>query len=101
MIIPVSEKVRIRGTETCWQLERRRRRKGALIWEPYKYFGTFRQALTKAGDDEIRLHPAANLTEAIEAVADISRRYGELLGANLDEADEHQAAIRQHHRGAA
>ncbi len=55
-----------------------RKEKGP-VWEPYKYFATFRQALAAAGEAEIRTHPAHTLTEAIEAASAITRKYGELL----------------------
>ena len=59
MIIQIDEKTRIHGTSMCWQLERQKYRKEkGPVWEPYKYFATFGQALGAAGADEIRTHPA-------------------------------------------
>ena len=80
MIIQIDEKKRIHGTSMCWQLERPKHRKETgLVWEPYKYFATFGQALGAAGEEEIRTHPARTLAEAIAAVSTISQKYGELF----------------------
>lgn len=101
MIIPLNEKTRIRGTARCWQIEYLGQHDGEPHWEPKRYFLTFRQALERAADDEIRSHPARTIPDAIEAVSAISRKYGELFGINLSEADQHQVGIRQNLRGAA
>lgn len=79
MIIPISEELRIRGTELCWELQRRRSRKGESCWEAFKYYSTFGQALEGSVHREIRLHPAHTLADAIEAVSGIVRRYEELI----------------------
>ena len=85
MIIPLSDKLRIRGTETAYQLERPHNRKGQIRWEPYKYYSKFGCALTAACEREIRTHPADNLADAIEAVKAIADRYGQLLDGALEE----------------
>ncbi len=85
MIIHISEKLRIHGTEDSYQLERPRHRHGQVSWEAFKYFSTFRQALAQACEREIRTHPADNLADAIEAATAISARYGKLLDCALDE----------------
>ncbi len=79
MIIPIDEKTRIVGTSRAWELQRRRNYKGGKRWEPYKWFSTFRSALEEAVHREIRTHPAASLSEAIEAVSVLVRRYEELI----------------------
>ena len=99
VIITLSETTRIRGTSRCWQLERPRSKNGRTKWEPYKYFLTFRQALDKAGDDEVRNHPAKTIPEAIEAIADINRKHGELFGLHLPAAESHQSKIRRNMLG--
>ena len=101
MIIRIDSKKRIRGTSRCWQIEHLGQRNGESYWEPRKYFLTFRQALQRAADDEIRCHSASTIPDAIEAVADISRKYGELFGVNLDNAERHQVTVRENLRGAA
>ena len=58
MIIHISDKLRIRGTETCYQLEKPRNRKGQIKWEPFKYYSKFGHALGAACEREIRTHPA-------------------------------------------
>jgi hypothetical protein len=85
MIIPLSDKLRIRGTESAYQLERPHKRKGQIKWEPFKYYSTFGPALAAACGREIRTHPAQGLTEAIEAATAIAARYGKLLDCALDE----------------
>ena len=79
MIIPIDEKTRIEGTKRCWELQRPRKCKGKTIWPPYKYFHSFSSALEEAVHREIRLHPAKTPSEAIEAVAEVVRRYEQLI----------------------
>ena len=57
MIIPLSKKIRIRGTADCWQLERSRLVKEQTRWTPFKYFSNLGQAVSAAGQREIRVHP--------------------------------------------
>ena len=79
MIIPLSKKIRIRGTADCWQLEKSRLVTGQTRWTPFKYFSDLGQAVSAAGQREVRLHSATGLTEAIKAVDQIATRYNELL----------------------
>ena len=79
MIIPIDEKTRIVGTKRAWELQKTRSRNGKQTWEPYKWFTTFRSALEEAVHHEIRIHPAHGVSEAIQAVADIVRKYEELI----------------------
>lgn len=79
MIIPISKKIRIRGTADCWQLEKSRLVKEQTRWTPFKYFSDLGQAVSAAVRREIRVHPANSLAEAIEAVDQIAARYNNLL----------------------
>ncbi len=79
MIIQLDPKTRIKGTERAWELQRQRNYKGDAKWEPYKWFTTFRSALEEAVHRDIRTHPANRLSEAIEAVSGLVRRYEELI----------------------
>ncbi len=79
MIIPLSKKIRIRGTADCWQLERSRLVKGQTRWIPFKYFSDLGQAVSAAGQRDIRLHPAASLNDALQAIDEIAARYNKLL----------------------
>jgi len=79
MIIQLDPKTRIVGTDHAWELQRQRNYKGSTKWEPYKFFATFRSALEEAVHREIRTHPAANLSEAIEAVTGLVQRYEDLI----------------------
>lgn len=79
MIIQLDPKTRIRGAERTWELQRARTRKGKLTWEPYRWFQSFGSALDEAVHREIRIHPADGLSEAIEAVSGLVRRYEELI----------------------
>ncbi len=81
MIIELDSKTRIVGTERAWELQRPHKRKDKVTWEPYKWFTTFRSALEEAVHREIRTHPAASLSEAIEAVSGLVQRYEELIPA--------------------
>ena len=79
MIIQLDDDSRIVGTERAWQLQRRQNYKGGKRWQPYKWFTTFGQTLEEAVHREIRTHPASTLSDAIEAVSVIVRRYEELI----------------------
>ncbi len=79
MIIPINDDVRIRGTEHCWQLERSRLVKEQTRWTPFKYFSDLGQAVSAAGQREIRLHSARGLKEALQAIDEIAARYNKLL----------------------
>jgi len=79
MIIQLDSKTRIAGTNRAWELQRQRNYKGDKRWEPYKWFTTFRSTLEEAVHREIRIHPANGLSEAIEAVSGLVRRYEELI----------------------
>ena len=79
MIIALSEKVRIRGTTEAWQLERSKVVKGQTKWTPFKYFSDLGQAVSAAGQREIRLHSATGLTDALQAIDEIAARYNKLL----------------------
>ena len=92
MIIPVNDDIRIRGTEHCWQLERRRTRKGKYEWEAYKYFQTLGDAMGAACRREIRLHPAVALADAIEAVDRIVSKYERIFDEALDVVESRRAA---------
>ena len=86
MIILLSEEVRIRGTEHCWQLEKSRKRGDKYDWEAFKYFQSLGEAVGEAGRREIRLHPAVGLVEALKAVDQIAARYSKLLDDAIKEA---------------
>ncbi len=79
MIIPLSKEYRIRGTADCWQLERSRLVKGQTRWTPFKYFSDLGQAVSAAGQREVRLHSATGLTDALQAIDEIAARYNKLL----------------------
>ena len=91
MIIHVSDKLRIHGTETCYQLERKQKRRGVDDWKPFKYYTKFAHALGAACEREIRTHPANTLAEAIEAADAIVARYSRLLDGALDEIAKRDA----------
>ncbi len=84
MIIPLSKKFRIRGTADCWQLERSKVVKGQTKWVAYKYFLDLGQAVSAAVRRDIRLHPAASLNDALQAIDEIAARYNKLLDDALE-----------------
>ena len=92
LIILLSEEIRIRGTEHCWQLEKSRKRDGKHDWEAFKYFQSFGEAVGAAGRREIRLHPATGLVEALKAIDQIAARYSKLLDDALSEIASKEAA---------
>ena len=79
MIIQLDSKTRIVGTNRAWELQRPCSRKGKQNWEPYKWFTSFGSALEAAVHRDIRLHPAASLSEAIKAVSELVYRYEQLI----------------------
>ena len=79
MIIQLDPKTRIVGTERAWELQKPRMRNGERSWESYGWFNSFGSALEDAAHREIRLHPATNLSEAIEAVSSLVQRYEKLI----------------------
>ena len=88
MIIPIDEKTRIVGTNHAWELQRERNYKGGKKWEPYKYFPSFRQAVADAVHREIRIHPANDLIEAIEAVSGVVQKYEELIPSKFSFSEQ-------------
>ena len=92
MIIPLDDQYRIRGTEHCWQLEKRRIRNDKHEWEAYKYFQSFGEAMGAACRREIRLHPAVALADAIEAVDRIVSKYERIFDEALDVVESRRAA---------
>ena len=91
MIIPINESLRIRGVEHCWQLEKARTRDGECEWTPFKYFSSVGAAVGEACRREIRLHPTATLTEAIEAVDEIAANYSRILDKAINEVESRPA----------
>ena len=79
MIIQLDSNIRIKGMESCWVLQRKRSRDGKTSWESYKWFASFGRALEEAVHRDIRTHPAASLSEAIEAVSGLVQRYEQLI----------------------
>ncbi len=79
MIITLSDKLRICGTETCWQLERLKQRKGKPKWKPYKYFATVDSALHEAAQRELRVYPTQTLTVAFDAVSRVTQKYAQIF----------------------
>ena len=82
MIIPLSKEIRIHGTATCYQLEKKR---SSGDWRPFKYYSTFAAACDAACQREFRQHPAQGIAETLEAARGLSRKYGELIDAALGE----------------
>ena len=79
MIVPLNKQYRIRGTETCWQLEKAVVRRGKRDWQAFKYFPDLGKAVSEACQREIRLHSAASLKDSLEAIDTIAARYTKLL----------------------
>ena len=84
MIITLDDKIRIRGTAECWQLEKAVKRRGEREWKAFKYFNSLSGAVGEACRRDIRLHPANGLAEAIKAVDHVAARYNKLLDDALE-----------------
>ena len=76
LIIHLSEKLRIRGTERAWQLESL---KSDGEWRAFKYFTTMDSALHEAAQREIRTIPATGITEAIDACHAVTAKYAKIF----------------------
>ena len=92
MIIPINNKLRIRGTEQTWQLERAVTRKGDQDWQAFKYFNSLSSAIGEVCGREIRLHPANSLADAIRAVDKIVAKYAWVFDEALESANSKRAA---------
>ena len=79
MVIELDPMTRIKGMDSCWALQRIRTRAGKATWQSYKWFPSFGRALEEAVQHDIRTHPAASLSEAIDAVASLVQRYEQLI----------------------
>ena len=79
MIIELSDKLRIRGTEHCWQLEMLKKAKGKATWRPFKYFPTLTTALHEAAQRELRLFSTNSLSEALAACREVTDKYAKVF----------------------
>lgn len=79
MIIQLDPRTRIVGTKWAWELQKPHLRNDEQSWEPYRWFNSFGRALEDAVHSDIRLHPATNLSDAIEAVSSLVQRYEKLI----------------------
>ena len=95
MIIHINDELRIQGTPTCYQIEKKRK---SGDWRPYKYYQTFTKACAAACEREFRLHPAQGIAEALEAARGLSRKYGELVDAALGEIGRRADGVDADHK---
>lgn len=79
MIIPVTDNRRIYGGERDWAVQRPMKRKDGIEWQSFRYYSSFAGAMESCVHEEIRLHPAHTLTEAIEAVHKLIHKYEALI----------------------
>ena len=79
MIIHLSKKLRIRGTESCWQLEKPKKVKDHFEWRAFKYFTTMDSALHEAAQREIRTYPAHGIADAIDACNRVTQKYARIF----------------------
>ncbi len=76
MIIALSDELRIRGTENCWQLEKL---KGKNEWRAFKYFTTVDNALHEAAQRELRVYPTQTIAEALDACSRVTQKYAQIF----------------------
>ena len=91
--IHVDETIRIKGTSTCYQLERKHNGKNGVEWRPYKYYTSFARACEAACEQEFRVHPAYGLSEALDAARGLSQKYGELLDSAIAEIGKRASEV--------
>ena len=81
MIIPIDDKIRIKGDEYQWCCQRYQRlnkpgKDGKLYqWNSFSYHTNLSSAVSELMRREIRCHPATTLAEALDAVQGIAERY--------------------------
>ena len=76
VIIPLSDKTRIRGTNLAWQLESL---KSDGEWRATKYYQSFGVALREAAQREIRTFPATGITEALAACEAVTAKFANIF----------------------
>ena len=81
MIIPIDERLRIRGTEHCWQLEKLKVVKGLCEWRAFKFFTSMDSALREAAQRDLRLSPANTLPEALADCRAVTSKYAQIFDA--------------------
>ena len=79
MIIALSDKLRIRGTKHCWQLEKLKVVKSQIEWRAFKYFTTMDDALHEAAQRELRLFPSNTLSEALAICRAVTSKYAQIF----------------------
>lgn len=79
MKIQLSENRRIFGGKYDWAVQSPVTRKGKREWRSLRYYSSFAGAVESCVHEEIRLHPATTLAEAIEAVDTLIHRYNQLI----------------------
>lgn len=79
MIIPLDDKLRIRGTTECWQLEKLKKVKDHFEWRAFKYFTTVDNALHEAAQRELRLFSSNTLSEALDACNRVTHKYSKIF----------------------
>ena len=84
MIIYLTESQRIRGTEHCYQTERRYRCNGEYEWKAFKYHTTLSQSVRAAAEREIRTIPTNTLSEWIEAADQVIEKFEQILRAQVE-----------------
>ncbi len=80
MIIPLDDKLRIRGTTECWQLEQLKKIKDANEWRAFKYFTTVDNALHETAQRELRVYPTQTLAEASDTCNRVTHKYSKIFG---------------------
>ncbi len=81
MIIPIDERLRLRGTEHCWQLEKLKVVKGQREWRAIKFFTSMDNALQAAAQRDLRLFPSNTLSEALAACRAVTSKYAQIFDA--------------------
>ena len=79
MIIPIDERLRLRGTEHCWQLEKLKVVKGQFEWRAIKFFTSMDSALHEAAQRDLRLFPSTTLPQALAACRAVTSKYSQIF----------------------
>ncbi len=79
MIIDLDPTHRIKGTESCWQLEKLAKVKDEMQWKAYKWFTSMNSALHSAAQRELRTDPAHGIAEAFAAIRRLKEKYAAIF----------------------
>jgi hypothetical protein len=65
VIIPIDSTYRVAGDALGWSIERAHKRKGAVEWRPFRWFGTLPATIRALGELMVRTGDTETLADAL------------------------------------